>query len=295
MEEAANAPAPSINSRRDKCEDVVVISLYCGCQVVRNLQECAASFENQGSWTKSLRVFYALIRRAHADRAQTNFTASTLSADWLEVEISQIHVAVRHYMHRENIFPFAQADFEKLRSQIPMVPLAPGKRVGRIICCADLQRSSRVLSVHIQRYCSAAVRRVKKIGCVFSRVFHIYRNVEPLSGLGPANIEQVWRRNNLVEGVVVNRIRLPVKLRVGSIDSLMDTKFIQVGPISRVQLSAAVILWIGVVIRDSFAAQVIVSAQDLSRYFLWSALIAAVVIGQTFILAQKRLGKRSRG
>ena len=35
----------------------------------------------------------------------------------------------------------------------------------------------------------------------------------------------------------------------------MDTKFIQVGPVSRIQLSAAVILWIGVVIRDSLAAQ----------------------------------------
>ena len=96
---------------------------------------------------------------------------------------------------------------------------------------------------------------------------HIYRNVEPLSGFGPANIEQVCRRNDLVEGVVVNRIRLPLKLRVGSIHSLMDTKFIEVGPISRIQLSAAVILWIGVVIRDSFAAQVIVSAQHLVPVF----------------------------
>src|SRR5580658_7131993 len=129
MEEAANAPAPSINSRRDKCEDVV-ISLYCGCQVVRNLQGCAESFENQGSWTNSLRVFYALIHRAHADRAQTNLAASISSADRFEVEISQIHVSVRQYVYGENIFPFSQADFEELRSQIPMMPLTPGKRVG---------------------------------------------------------------------------------------------------------------------------------------------------------------------
>jgi hypothetical protein len=54
-----------------------------------------------------------------------------------EVEISQIHVSVRQYVYGENIFPFAQTDFEKLRSQIPMVPLTPGKRVCRIICRPD--------------------------------------------------------------------------------------------------------------------------------------------------------------
>jgi hypothetical protein len=32
-------------------------------------------------------------------------------------------------------------------------------------------------------------------------VCHIHSDVEPLSGFGPANIEQVCRRNNLVEGV----------------------------------------------------------------------------------------------
>jgi hypothetical protein len=67
----------------------------------------------------------------------------------------------------------------------------------------------------------------------------------------------------------------------------MDTKFVEVAPIGLVQLSAAVILWIGVVIRDPFAAQVIVSTQYSSRYFLWAALVAAVVIRQAFIPAQE--------
>src|ERR1700721_347589 len=122
---------------------------------------------------------------------------------------------------------------------------------------------------------------------VCSRLCHIYRDVEPLSGFGPANVEQICRRNNLVEGVVVNWFRFPVELRVGSIHSLMDTKFVEVGPIGWIQLSTAVILWIAVVIRDPFAAQVVVSIQYSSRYLLWAALIAAVVIRQTFILAQK--------
>jgi hypothetical protein len=69
--------------------------------------------------------------------------------DLFEVEISQIHVSVLQYVYGENIFPFAQTDFEKLGSQIPMVPLTPGKRISRIICCGDLQRSGYVLSAHI--------------------------------------------------------------------------------------------------------------------------------------------------
>jgi hypothetical protein len=116
-------------------------------------------------------------------------------------------------------------------------------------------------------------------------VCDIHSDVELLSGLGPAYLEQVCGRNNLIEGVVVDRTWRPLKLRVGSIHSLMDTKFIQVGPVSRIQLSTAVVLWIGVVIRDSFAAQVAVSAQYPSGYFLRTALTAAVVIRQAGFLS----------
>jgi len=49
-----------------------------------------------------------------------------------EIEISQVHAAVRQYVHGKNIFPFAQMNFEKLRGQIPVVPLPPGYRVCRI-------------------------------------------------------------------------------------------------------------------------------------------------------------------
>src|SRR5258708_948731 len=168
-----------------------------------------------------------------------------------------------------------------------MVPLAPGQRVCRIICRGDLQRPGCVLSIHIDRYCSAAIRCVEEVGQVCSRLRHIDCDVEPLTGFGPANIEQICRRNNLVEGVIVDRIWLALKLRVGSIYSLMDTKFIEVGPISGIQFSAAVILWIAVVIRGPFASQVIVSTQYSSRYFLWAAQIAAVVIRQALILAQE--------
>jgi hypothetical protein len=75
--------------------------------------------------------------------------ASISFMDWLKVEISEIHVAIRDYVYGEDIFSFAQTDFEKLWRQIPMVPLTPGKRVGRIIGCGDPERPGRVLSIHI--------------------------------------------------------------------------------------------------------------------------------------------------
>src|SRR6266446_1348426 len=190
-------------------------------------------------------------------------------------------------MYHENILPFAKANLEKLRGQVPVVPLAPGHGVRRIIGGPDLKRACFVRSVHIDRYGTATIRGVEEIGRVGSRLRDIYRDIEPLAGFGPADIEHVSRRNNLVEGIVVNRGWLAVKLRVRSIYSLMDTKLIEVGPIRRIQLPAAVVLCIGVVIRDSFATQVVVGAQHPTRYFLWTAIIAVVVISHTSILPQK--------
>ena len=69
------------------------------------------------------------------------------------------------------------------------------------------------------------------------------------SGFRPANIGQVRGRNNFIERVVVDRIRFSLKLRVRSIHSLMDAKFVEKRAIRGIQLSAAVILWVRVVIR----------------------------------------------
>src|SRR5258708_3863543 len=82
---------------------------------------------------------------------------STLWVNRFEVEISQVHVSVRDYVHGENIFPFTERNFEKLRSQIPMVPLTPGERVCGIIGGGDWQRTGCVLAIHIDGYCSAAI------------------------------------------------------------------------------------------------------------------------------------------
>ncbi|MGA7315934.1 MAG: hypothetical protein WBX22_18400 [Silvibacterium sp.] len=50
-----------------------------------------------------------------------------LLVDLFEVEICQVHVTVRQYVHGENVFPFAETNLEKVRSQIPGVPLTPGR------------------------------------------------------------------------------------------------------------------------------------------------------------------------
>jgi hypothetical protein len=70
-------------------------------------------------------------------------------ANLFEVEISQIHVALRQYVYGENVLAFAEMNFEKLRSHVPVVPLTPVQRICWVIRCRDLQRPSRVLPVHI--------------------------------------------------------------------------------------------------------------------------------------------------
>ena len=54
--------------------------------------------------------------------------------DLLEVEVSEVHVAAGQYVYGENVFPFVEVNLEKVRRQIPVVPLTPGPRVCRIRC-----------------------------------------------------------------------------------------------------------------------------------------------------------------
>jgi hypothetical protein len=42
--------------------------------------------------------------------------------DRIEGEIGQIHITERQYVDGENILPCSETNFEKLRSQIPVVP-----------------------------------------------------------------------------------------------------------------------------------------------------------------------------
>src|SRR5271168_5041220 len=140
--------------------------------------------------------------------------ASLSSPLSFEVKIRQIHVAAGQDVDGENIPPLAEANLEELRSQVPVMPLTPSHGVCGVICCWDLQRSCCLFSIHVDRDCSATIGGVKKIGSIGSRPRCVDSDVEPFSGFGPANIRQVSRRDSLVKGVVVKRIRLPVELRI---------------------------------------------------------------------------------
>lgn len=52
-----------------------------------------------------------------------------LHVNLLEIEIGEVHITVRQDVHGENISPFVETNLEKLRSQIPVVPLTPGQRI----------------------------------------------------------------------------------------------------------------------------------------------------------------------
>jgi hypothetical protein len=77
-------------------------------------------------------------RQSSTDWRRGHPEGSISSVDLFEVEISQIHVAIRQYVYGENVLAFAERNCEKLRSQIPVVPLTPGHRICRIIRCRDL-------------------------------------------------------------------------------------------------------------------------------------------------------------
>jgi hypothetical protein len=64
----------------------------------------------------------------------------------------------------------------------------------------------------------------------------------------------------------------------------MNAKFIEVSPVGRIQLSAAVVLGVSIVIRHSFAAQIVICAQHPTRYFLWAVVIHTIVIWKTSVL-----------
>ena len=59
--------------------------------------------------------------------------ATNSFVEGLEVEIGQIHVAVGQDVDGQDIFAFVEMHLEKLQRQIPVVPLAPGHGVGRIV------------------------------------------------------------------------------------------------------------------------------------------------------------------
>ena len=182
------------------------------------------------------------------------------------------------------------------RRQIPVVPLPPGHRLRRVKSAHNRQRPRRILPVHVDGNAPAAIRRIQQIGSIFARLRHIDSHVEPLTRHRPSHIKQVRRRRHLVIRVIVN-LRVFPELGVRSIDSLVHPKLVQIAPVGRIQRPASVILCVGIMIGNTFAAHVVIGAHHLPGNRLRPALILAVVVRRPLVLSQKirlKRAKRSR-
>jgi hypothetical protein len=81
-------------------------------------------------------------------------------------------------------------------------------------------------------------------------------------------------------GIIVNPI---MKLGIGGVDSLVHAELVQVRPIRGLEPSAAVVLGIAAVIRDSFAVKIETRAFYSPGNFLRSASRAAVPIRSSLV------------
>ena len=107
-------------------------------------------------------------------------------------------------MDGEEIFALFQVVLKRAGAQIPVVPLTPGDGVGGVSGSSELERPGCVFAVDVDGNRSAAVRGVKKISRVGAAARDVDGDVEPLAGLGPANVEEIGGWGELVEGIVID-------------------------------------------------------------------------------------------
>jgi hypothetical protein len=206
--------------------------------------------------------------------------------DFLEVENGQVHLAFRDDVDGENGFAGGKMKCREGRSDVPMVPLTPGHRIGCVIGGHDGKRAGGGLSVDIERDGAAAVGCVEQIGRIVAGFGYLYRDVEPFAGNGPADIEQIWRRHNLVVGVVVD-FRVEIELGIGSIDALLHAELIQVGSVGWIEPAAAIIFRVGVMVGHAFSSQVVVGAEHLAWNGLRASPVVAVVVWDSFVVGEE--------
>ena len=91
-----------------------------------------------------------------------SISASIVAAEaWLtrrvEVEIGEVHVSFGEDVHGKNILASGESHSNQCRCEVPVMPLAPGDGIGGIESGGNCERSGRVLTVHVERDCSAAI------------------------------------------------------------------------------------------------------------------------------------------
>jgi hypothetical protein len=200
-----------------------------------------------------------------------------------KVEVGKVHIAAAQDMHRQNASSRGQSEFQQASGDVPVMPLSPGNRVRRIEGRLDGKRPGCGLPIHIDGDRSASVGGVEKIGAVDASTRHLYCDVEPLSGLGPAYVKLVLAGLDQLVWAVVDLI---MKFGVGDIDALVHAELIEIASIGGVECSTAVVLAVGVMIGDSFSAKIVEGALDPSRNLLRFAWMASIYVGPALVLVR---------
>src|ERR1700753_575666 len=109
-------------------------------------------------------------------------------ASLVKIKVSQVHLPFGRNVNGQHTLPFWQLQFEQVWRDIPVVPLPPGDGVGCVERRGYRHRCTAWLPIHVDADASASIRGVKQIRVVDSFPGNLNCQVEPLSGLGSADV-----------------------------------------------------------------------------------------------------------
>lgn len=211
--------------------------------------------------------------------------------DFSKFKRREIHVAFANDVQSEEVSAFGEFQFSGIFREVPMMPLPPGNWVSRIVGRENLDRIAGGFAVDIEGNLPAAIGGVEDIDGVDSVLGDIDREIEPFTRFGPPDVEKaLWRSDEVVRAVV----GADVAFGVGGIDAFVVAELVEVLAVEGVQMAAAKIFRGGIVVSDSFAAGIVVSAHDCARDFLWTAIVSVISEGSAGIVGRS-MGRRRRG
>src|ERR1700690_37325 len=103
------------------------------------------------------------------------------------------------------------------------MPLAPCDGIGGVGGGDDGQGAGRVFAVYVEGDGAAAIGGVEEIGGIGGGFRYFKGDVEPFAGLGPADVELIFRRQDDVVRIVVNVV---IEFCVGEVDAFVHAEFV---------------------------------------------------------------------